>query len=65
MTIHRWYENWLGTGADRREVRRALVPAVALFLGWSVFIGEEGRGDCMQIVAHKSRKAFDRSRFVG
>src|SRR6266478_4552518 len=36
-----------------------------LFLAWSVFTGEQGRGDCMQIVAHKSRPSFDRARFVG
>ena len=36
-----------------------------LFLAWSVFTGQQGRGDCLQIVAHKSRRDFDRSRFVG
>jgi len=30
-----------------------------------VFTGVQGRGDCLQIVAHKSRRDFDRSRFVG
>jgi cyclopropane fatty-acyl-phospholipid synthase-like methyltransferase len=66
MTIHRWYRNW-------ERNREAVVRAYGerwyrlwhLFLAWSVFTGEEGRGDCLQITAHKSRRAFDRSRFVG
>ena len=65
MTIHRWYRNW-------ERNREAIVRAYGdrwyrlwhLFLAWSVFTGEEGRGDCLQITAHKSRRAFDRSRFV-
>ncbi len=35
-----------------------------LFLAWSALTGEQGRGDCFQIVAHKSRREFDRSRWV-
>jgi cyclopropane fatty-acyl-phospholipid synthase-like methyltransferase len=66
MTIHRWYRNW-------EKNREAVVRAYGerwyrlwhLFLAWSVFTGEHGRGDCLQIVAHKSRPGFDRSRFVG
>jgi cyclopropane fatty-acyl-phospholipid synthase-like methyltransferase len=66
MTIHRWYQNWV---KNRELVVRAYgerwYRLWHLFLGWSVFTGEEGRGDCMQIVAHKSQRTFDRSRFVG
>jgi sphingolipid C9-methyltransferase len=66
MTIHRWYRNW-------ERNREAVVRTYGerwyrlwhLFLAWSVFTGQEGRGDCLQITAHKSRRAFDRSRFVG
>jgi cyclopropane fatty-acyl-phospholipid synthase-like methyltransferase len=66
MTIHRWYRNW-------ERNREAVVRVYGerwyrlwhLFLAWSVFTGQEGRGDCLQITAHKSRRAFDRSRFVG
>jgi cyclopropane fatty-acyl-phospholipid synthase-like methyltransferase len=65
MTIHRWYQNW-------ERNREKVIAAYGerwyrlwhLFLAWSVFTGEQGRGDCMQIVAHKSRPSFDRSRFV-
>jgi cyclopropane fatty-acyl-phospholipid synthase-like methyltransferase len=66
MTIHRWYRNW-------ERNREKVIAAYGerwyrlwhIFLAWSVFTGEQGRGDCMQIVAHKSRPSFDRKRFVG
>jgi len=66
MTILRWYRNW-------ERNREKVIAAYGerwyrlwhLFLAWSVFTGEQGRGDCMQIVAHKSRPSFDRARFVG
>ncbi len=66
MTIHRWYQNWMRNrekviaGYGERWYR-----LWHLFLAWSVFTGVEGRGDCLQIVAHKSLRAFDRTRFVG
>ena len=65
MTILRWYRNWernrekVIAGYGERWYR-----LWHLFLAWSVFTGEQGRGDCMQIVAHKSRPSFDRARFV-
>jgi len=60
MTILRWYRNW-------ERNREKVIAAYGerwyrlwhLFLAWSVFTGEQGRGDCMQIVAHKSRPSFD------
>ncbi len=66
LTIHRWYRNW-------QRNREKVIASYGerwyrlweLFLAWSVFTGTQGRADCMQIVAHKSRPAFDRSRFVG
>jgi cyclopropane fatty-acyl-phospholipid synthase-like methyltransferase len=66
LTIQRWYRNW-------QRNREKVIAAYGerwyrlwhLFLAWSSFTGEEGRGDCLQIVAHKSRPSFDRSRFVG
>jgi cyclopropane fatty-acyl-phospholipid synthase-like methyltransferase len=66
ITIHRWYKNW-------QRNREKVIAAYGdrwyrlweLFLAWSVFTGTQGRADCMQIVAHKSRPAFDRTRFVG
>ena len=66
MTIHRWYQNW-------QKNRELVIKAYGerwyrlwhLFLAWSVYTGEHGRGDCLQIVSHKCRPAFDRSRFVG
>ncbi len=65
MTIHRWYRNW---EKNREHVIRGYgerwYRLWHLFLAWSVFTGEQGRGDCLQITAHKSRPAFDRSRFV-
>jgi len=52
----RWYRK---LGAEPREggsrPRRTRYRLWHLFLAWSVFTGEQGRGDCMQIVAHKSR----------
>jgi cyclopropane fatty-acyl-phospholipid synthase-like methyltransferase len=65
LTIHRWYENW-------KSNREKIVAAYGerwfrlwhLFLAWSVLTGEQGRGDCFQIVAHKSRREFDRSRWM-
>ena len=66
MTIYRWYQNWM---RNREKVVRAYgerwYRLWHLFLAWSVFTGVQGRGDCLQIVAHKSRRDFDRSRFVG
>jgi len=66
MTIHRWYRNWI---RNREKVIEAYgerwYRLWHVFLAWSVFTGVEGRGDCLQIVAHKSRRAFDRFRFVG
>ena len=66
MTIHRWYQNWM---KNRDRVVRAYgerwYRLWHLFLAWSVFTGVQGRGDCLQIVSHKSRREFDRSRFVG
>ena len=66
MTIHRWYQNWM---RNREKVIAAYgerwYRLWHLFLAWSVFTGVEGRGDCLQIVAHKSLRAFDRTRFVG
>ena len=66
MTIYRWYRNW---EKNRDQVIRAYgerwYRLWHLFLAWSPFTGSEGRGDCMQIVSHKSRRSFDRSRFVG
>ena len=66
LTIHRWYQNWM---KNREKVVRAYgerwYRLWHLFLAWSVFTGTEGRGDCLQIVAHKSRRDFDRVRFVG
>jgi cyclopropane fatty-acyl-phospholipid synthase-like methyltransferase len=65
MTIHRWYQNWINNrekvvaGYGERWYR-----LWHLFLAWSVFTGIEGRGDCLQIVSHKSRREFDRSRFI-
>jgi cyclopropane fatty-acyl-phospholipid synthase-like methyltransferase len=65
MTIRRWYRNW---ETNREHVTRAYgerwYRLWHLFLAWSSFTGSEGRGDCMQILAHKSRPGFDRSRFV-
>jgi sphingolipid C9-methyltransferase len=66
LTIHRWYRNW-------QRNREKVIASYGerwyrlweLFLAWSVFTGTQGRADCMQIVAHKSRPAFDRTRFVG
>jgi cyclopropane fatty-acyl-phospholipid synthase-like methyltransferase len=66
MTIHRWYRNWeRNREAVVRNYGERWYRLWHLFLAWSVFTGEEGRGDCLQITAHKSRRAFDRSRFVG
>jgi len=66
ITIHRWYKNWQ---RNREKVIEAYgerwYRLWELFLAWSVFTGTQGRADCMQIVAHKSRPAFDRTRFVG
>jgi len=65
MTIQRWYRNWM---KNREQVVQAYgerwYRLWHLFLAWSSFTGTEGRGDCMQILAHKSRRKFDRSRFV-
>jgi len=65
MTIHRWYRNW---ERNREQVIRAYgerwYRLWHLFLAWSPFTGSEGRGDCMQILAHKSHRRFERSRFV-
>ncbi len=66
MTIHRWYRNW-------ERNREKVIAAYGerwyrlwhLFLAWSVFTGEQGRADCLQITAHKSLPQFNRSRFVG
>ncbi len=66
MTIHRWYLNWM---KNKEKVLAAYgerwYRLWLLFLGWSSIVGEEGRGGCYQILAHKSRPAFDRHRFVG
>jgi cyclopropane fatty-acyl-phospholipid synthase-like methyltransferase len=65
LTIHRWYENWK---ANREKVIAAYgewwYRLWHLFLAWSSINGEQGRGDCFQIVAHKSRREFDRSRWM-
>jgi sphingolipid C9-methyltransferase len=65
LTIHRWYENWK---ANQDKIVAAYgerwYRLWHLFLAWSVLTGEQGRGDCFQIVAHKSRREFDRSRWV-
>jgi cyclopropane fatty-acyl-phospholipid synthase-like methyltransferase len=65
-TIKRWYNNWLSN-------RDAVVAAYGeywyrlwvVFLAWSTIIAEQGSSTCFQIVAHKNKDEFDRTRFIG
>ena len=36
-----------------------------IFLGWSVLIAKEGSSTAYQIVCHKNKNNFERTRFIG
>ena len=65
LTIHRWYENWIRNRAlVEKGYGERWWRLWHMFLAWSVLTGEQGRGDCLQILAHKSRRDFDRYKWM-
>ncbi|KAJ1660260.1 hypothetical protein IWQ61_000782 [Dispira simplex] len=64
-TIDRWYKNWM-KNKDKivKSYGKRWFRLWQVFLGWSVIIARQGSSTCFQIVAHKNRNAFDRTKLI-
>lgn len=66
-TLERWYRNWM-----KPENRQSMIEKYGerqwrvweFFLAWSTIIARQGSATCFQIVCHKNKNAFDRTRFM-
>jgi cyclopropane fatty-acyl-phospholipid synthase-like methyltransferase len=64
-TIKAWYDNWVSNkDAVIAKYGVYYYRMWIVFLGWSVLIAKHGGSTCFQIVAHKNRDTFNRSRFI-
>ncbi|KAJ1915529.1 hypothetical protein H4219_004267 [Mycoemilia scoparia] len=65
ITIGRWYENWM---RNREKIissyGKRWFRIWEVFLAWSVIIARQGSSTCYQILAHKNRNGFDRSKLM-
>ena len=65
-TINRWYDNWLSNKERVLEkYGKRIFRIYEIFLAWSVIIGRHGGSTAYQIVCHKNRDKFDRTKFIG
>ena len=66
ITINKWYDNWLSN--KERVIEKygeRIFRIYEIFLAWSVIIGRHGGSTAYQIVCHKNRDKFDRTKFIG
>ncbi|ORX67959.1 S-adenosyl-L-methionine-dependent methyltransferase [Linderina pennispora] len=65
VTIGRWYENWMKNKDQiTKTYGKRWFRIWEIFLAWSVIIARQGSSTCYQILAHKNRNGFDRSRLI-